>query len=73
MTSCETMVKLVCKASRLKSDCYQYHKDNLNTSYCVLCGILAIEDAEHIILHCHYMTDLRNQMFAEIEKSDHTY
>ena len=56
MRCCETMLKLVCncKVSRLKSDCYPYKKDISNRLYCDLCGALAIEDAEHIILHCPY-------------------
>ena len=67
MNCCETMVKLVCRASRLKSDNYLFKNDPTKRPYCELCQNFALEDVEHLILHCPFFEKQRNEMFAQIE------
>ena len=67
MTLFETMAKIACRASRLKADCYKFRNDAANRPYCDLCMTLSIEDAEHMIMHCNYMNNIRQQMQHDIQ------
>ena len=69
----ETMVKLVTRSSKLKSDCYQYKNDPLNRPYCDLCQTYAMENVEHIILHCPNLSVIRNEMFEELSEIELIY
>ena len=66
----ETMVKLVTRASRLKSDNYQFRNDPINRHYCDLCQAHALDDVEHII---HALTEIRNEMFTELNVIEAMY
>ena len=70
---CETMVQLVCRASRLKSDDYQYKNDPIRRPYCDLCQNFAIEDVEHLILHCPNLEVQRNKMLGQINEVERLY
>ena len=70
---CETMSKLVCRASGLKCDVYQYRNDNINRLYCDLCPEFALEDVEHILMHCTYFERERETMFIEISNLGNVY
>ena len=50
MQSSETMSKLVCRSSELKSDSYLYRNDGDNH----------LEDAEHLVIHCSYFKAIRD-------------
>ena len=63
MSSCETMCKLVCKPSKLKSDSYLFKNEN---SYCDMCQNLAYEDAEHIMMYCPFFDNHREKMFTKL-------
>ena len=54
MQECETMAKIVCRASMLKSDRYHFKIDHAIRPYCDLCQEHAIEDAKHIVMHCPF-------------------
>ena len=73
MLYCETMSKLVCKASKLKSDDYRYRNDSVNRPYCELCPDLAIENVEHLIIHCPSLRNERDPMFNEISDIENYY
>ena len=73
MMHCETMCRLVCRASELKVDCYQYRNNPLNRPYCDNCDDLAIENVEHLIMHCQFHNERRNQMYEEIEDLERFY
>ena len=73
MLQCETMSKLVCKASKLKSDDYRYRNDVVNRPYCELCHDLAIENVEHLIIHCPSLRNERDVMFNEINVIENFY
>ena len=66
MRQCEIMSKIVCNASNLKVDCYQYRKDTTRRTYCDLCNNFSVEDACHVIMHCPSLNDLRNELFNGI-------
>ena len=65
-TQCETMSKLVCRASSLKCDAHQYKNDRVTRPYCDLCNEFALEDVEHIIMHCPFFEKQREDLFTEI-------
>ena len=71
MYQCESMVKIVCKASELKCDMYK-HRYNGNDLYCDLCTSYASEDAKHIIMHCTGLDIIRNRMYAQINALETT-
>ena len=73
MKNVETMVKLVTRASKLKSDCYQFKNDTINRPYCDLCHTHAIEDVKHILMHCPSLTVLRNGMYKELHDIERKY
>ena len=66
MRHCEVMSKIVCNASNLKVDCYQYKEESIRRTYCELCNNFSVEDARHIIMHCPALTGIRNELFNEI-------
>ena len=62
----EPMSKLVCKASFLKSHSYLFRNDNNQSTKCELCDNFAIENAEHIVMHCPYVNIDRVKMLDSI-------
>ena len=70
---CETMSKLVCKASKLKSDDFRYRNEAVNRPYCELCPDLVIENVEHLLIHCLYLRNERDAMFNEISEIENYY
>ena len=73
MLHCETMSKLVCKASKLKCDDYRYRNDVVNRPYCDLCQDHAIENVEHLLIHCPSLRNEREAMFDEINEIENYY
>ena len=70
MKECETMAKIVCKASDLKCDNYNYKGTSFFAKSCILCDHAAYENAEHIIMSCPYNRDLRTAMCNELSNMD---
>ena len=66
MSECETMAKIVCKASDLKCDSYKFKGQSFLSKSCSLCEHTAYENAEHVIMSCPYNTDLRTAMCNEL-------
>ena len=64
--ACETMAKLICRASKLKSDSYLFRNDPSNRPYCDMCHDFAVENVEHLLIHCPYFNDDRISMFKEM-------
>ena len=73
MVSCETMSTLICRASELKCDSYRFKNNPTNPPYCDLCTNFAIENAEHLLMHCPYFNDRREAMFNEINELEKYY
>ena len=70
---CEVMAKILCNASYLKVDCYQFRRDPVRRTYCELCNDFSIEDARHIILHCLALEGTRNELFNGITQIEEMY
>ena len=70
MQSSETMLKLVCRSSKLKSDSYIYRNDGDNRPYCNMCQDFALEDAAHLVIHCSYFKNIRVHIFLDISESE---
>ena len=49
---CETMAKLVCHASMLKSDDVRLKGLNRSHRQCPLCKLAALDDVNHLLLQC---------------------
>ena len=73
MMYCETMCKLICRASELKIDCHQYKNNPVNRPYCDKCDEIAIENVEHLIMHCPFQNRRRETMLREIEHLERLY
>ena len=63
---CETLAKLVCRASSLKSDDYRYKGAPFYEKACQWCALSAKDDVEHMVMSCPYNNDMRIQMFNEL-------
>ena len=70
MKPCETMAKLVCGASELRSDDYRLKQATYNMKACTLCDLAAYECSEHMIMSCAHDDELRTNMIIELENSD---
>ena len=73
MHSCETMAKLVCKASQLKCDNYRFKMDHAIRPYCDLCNDHALENAVHVVMHCQALAEERNSMYIQIGNLERYY
>ena len=73
MLHCETMAQLVCKASKLKCDDYRYRNDVVNRPYSDLCHEHALENEEHLLIHCPSLRNERDIMFNEIRAIENHY
>ena len=67
------MCKLVCRASDLKVDCHQFKNNPLNRPYCDKCDDIALENVEHLLMHCTFHNRRREAMFREIEDLERYY
>ena len=66
MQGSEPMSKIVCRSSKLKSDSYIYRSDGDNRPFCDMCKDSALEDAEHLVIHCSYFKAIREHMFLDL-------
>ena len=62
----ETMAKIVCRASALKSDDPRYRGATFLSKSCSLCELMEPETAEHMIITCPYNMDIRVHMFNDL-------
>ena len=67
MRECEIMSRIVCHCSRLKVDDYRFKNSGQMLKSCTLCDRYEVEDAEHIILRCASLEDIRAKLFRDIE------
>ena len=62
---CETMIKLICGASKLKIDDQRIKNDGV---LCSNCENYANEDARHVIMQCNGTEHIRREMTTMIEE-----
>ena len=67
------MSKLVCRASSLKCDNYQYKNDVVNRPYYEMCPDFALENTEHLLMHCSYFEEQRDIMFKQLNDLEEYY
>ena len=65
MYQCESMAKLICRASDLKCDTHKYKNESGNV-YCDLCKYFAIENVKHVIMQCPNLATIRDNMYMQI-------
>ena len=68
MRTCETMSKIVCRTSLLKSDDTRLEGCLASFRTCNMCDLYATENIEHIILQCPAVNDIRVKMYQDINR-----
>ena len=63
---CETLARIVCKASRLKCDDFKFKGLTFFEKTCPHCNLSETENAEHMIMTCPYNSNLRFMMFEDL-------
>ena len=69
MYFCETMARLVCHASLLKTDDLRLKNQSRINRVCSHCDLAALEDARHLVLQCPILQQKRATMFPGIEQT----
>ena len=64
---CEAMAKIISHASTLRNDDLKLKSQSNVMKMCNLCDLYQIEDARHLILHCPFLQELRNEMMMLID------
>ena len=67
---CETMARLVCHASRLKSDDFRYKGASQSTLQCQYCDLGVVENVVHLVMQCPAFEDKRRVMLENVGKID---
>ena len=63
----ETMARLVCRASLLKSDDPRLKGSSLSDRICQSCDLGVVENIYHLIMQCPYMDDIRQSMYRQLQ------
>ena len=66
MRVCENMVKILCRASKLKCDDPTLKGTLLSVRTCENCYLYVVEDMHHLPMQCPHFHDRRQQMFGRI-------
>ena len=70
---CESMARLVCRASRLKGDDPRNKGAGHSSSVCCRCELGITENAMHVIMQCPAGEKARCEMLKEIEESSDAF
>ena len=68
MYMCESMAKLVCRCSNLKSDSINYKGTCLSNRACENCDMFQEENLEHVMLHCPNNADIQDKLMSDIKE-----
>ena len=66
MRRCELMIKILCHASRLKTDDNRLLRSSYSNRACTLCDHASLEDALHMVMQCTYHNEARADMYKAI-------
>ena len=66
MKKCETMVRILCKATYLKDDDCRLKGQPLGSRMCIRCDLGAMETAVHMIMECPANLECRTTLNAEM-------
>ena len=64
---CCVLVKIVCKASRLKSDEFRLKGFPYSSRACELYDNFTIENIEHIVMQCPNVEGIRRNVYSDFE------
>ena len=67
MRECETMIRLLCHASLLKTDDVRLKSLTMATRFCTLCDNSSMDDARHMVMECPGLQSRRTIMFTAID------
>ena len=67
---CESLARLVCKTSLLKSDDYRLKGQTHSNRVCDQCELFAIENVKHMLMQCPSMEDDRVQLSRKLYSID---
>ena len=70
---CESMARLVCRASRLKGDDPRNKDAGHSSSVCSRCVLGITENAMHVIMQCPAGEKVRGEMLKEIEGTSEAF
>ena len=68
MRKCEIMIKILCHTSMLKCDDSRMIRATFSTKSCIMCDNTEYEDARHMIIQCPAHSQIRLDMYSEIER-----
>ena len=63
----ETMTKIVCRCSDVKSDRYQYNNKSVMERACTRCDQMSEENVFHLIMQCASNLEMRKCMLDEVK------
>ena len=63
----ETMAKLICRTSRLKSDDPRLKDASIGARMCQRCSLGVVENLYHLIMQCPDMVDIRYAMYEQLD------
>ena len=63
----ETMARLVCRASLLKSDDPRIKGTSLSSRICKNCDLGVVESVYHLVMQCHNMEDISLSMYNQLQ------
>ena len=63
---CESMARIVCRSSLLKSDDYRLKGSFFSNRTCTMCDMFVLEDIRHLVMQCPATQDMRSYMFKDI-------
>ena len=66
MYNCETMIRLLCRSSKLKSDDVTLKNSSVASKFCPLCDLGVLDDVAHLVMQCPSLQDIRTVMLNEI-------
>ena len=69
LRTCETLAKLICRCSLLKSDDPRLKDQTPSYRTCINCDHFLVEDANHMVGQCEYTQDIRNHMYNDVYES----
>ena len=65
---CEVMIKIICRASRLRSDDYMLEGAQFSERTCTRCNDFVYEDVKHLVLQCEANIRERTELFDQIAR-----
>ena len=69
---CESMARMVCDSSLLKSHDLRLKNQPLSTKFCHRCDLAVVEDTFHLVMQCPFYEESIKTMYNELESRNVT-